>query len=102
MSPKLDTYEREDRGKLSAVLGGLEDVIVFAEALVLAEKYGLSVQFDSVGVEWTCIDPWGCYTATANTPAGAILFWDCKRQDKEGRNEGPKMHLVSSRKPEES
>ena len=96
MTDELDTYERDDRDPLSAAIKGLEDLVASGEVLQLAEKYGLSVNFDPERIDWTCTDPKDRYRGRANTPCGAIYYWDCKRQEVEGDDEWPKLSLVKA------
>lgn len=94
MTDKLDTYERDDREPLPPMLEALAEIQTFAEALLVMEKYGLSLFFDLDKIEWRCSDPKGMYQGIANTPAGAIIFWDWKRQEVEGEEDKPKLKLV--------
>ena len=91
---KVPTYTREDREPRDASIEGLEQLLLCAELEVLIEQYGLSVMFDPEEVEWTATDPNGYYSATANTPTGAVVWWDLKRQDIEGKDDKPKLVLV--------
>lgn len=78
---RLPIYVREDRAELSTITKGLSDLVTMAEAMLIAERYGLSVLFHNDSIEWEAVDPNCRCRARANTPAGAILFWDCKRQE---------------------
>lgn len=75
------TFVREDRDAVKATVDGMNDMILFAEAMLLMEKYGLSVTFDEAAIEWEAFDPRGLFRARSNTPTGAVLFWECKRED---------------------
>lgn len=93
---KLDTYTRDDRGSLQTTYDGLSDLLGWADAMLVMEKYGLSLIFCDEEIEWLVSDPKNIYKARANTPAGAIIMWDLKRQDVEGKDDKPKLKLVTS------
>jgi len=72
-------YHRDDREELKRLPDALGDAQVFIDAMLIMERYGLSVTFNDATLEWKCSDPQGLYYAYANTPAGAVILWDEKR-----------------------
>jgi len=92
--PRLKFYVREDRDQLSPTIEGLNDIICFAEALELLERYGLSLTFSDETISWTCTDPDGVFTVTNNTAAGAIILWDIQREKLYGDDNRHKVRLV--------
>lgn len=73
--PKLETFIRDDRGSVAVTVDGLQDLLVFAEAFLVQEKYGLSVVFDDGEIEYIAEDPLKIITAEGSTPAAAIMTW---------------------------
>lgn len=90
---KLDTYIRDDRDQVAVTTGGLEGILNFVESVNLIEMYGLSL--DEHKIEWMCFDPKRRYLATANSPAGAVIMWDARRQNVEGADDAPKLTAIA-------
>ncbi len=76
----LVVFERDDRESVKTLLEG-DQLQGWSDAMVIMERYGLSLTFDSERLLWTASDPNALYRIANNTPAGAIFLWDHKRQD---------------------
>ncbi len=77
-------FERDDRNSVRILVEGLEDLFSFTDAMLIIEKYGLSLTFDPGKLEWTATDYRDEFSGVANTPAGAAIFWECKREEADG------------------
>ena len=95
MTDKLDIYERDDRDSVMLAIEAFNDLMTFAEAQIITERYGLSLIFNPKRIDWTAIDPQKRYEGDANTPCGAVIMWDLRREDAEGRDETrPRLRLL--------
>jgi hypothetical protein len=89
MPEPLPTLTRDDRTAVKATCDGMSDLLMFADAFLTIEKYGLSVVFDQEAIEWEATDPSGAYRGVANSPGGAVFCWDHVRETAERNERAP-------------
>lgn len=95
----LETYVRDDRHHIRSTMDGLSDLLTFGDAILVMERYGVSVSFDPDSLAWRAIDPKGAYEGISDTPAGAIFVWDLARTegDRDEREARSPLRVVRPR-----
>jgi hypothetical protein len=98
----LDTFKRDDRDDVKLTINGLNDLAMMGEAILIMEKYGLSIIFHEDELEFEAFDSSNYYSGRAYTPVGAIIIWDENRKEGEEQDgPRPKLRIVKDENNEE-